>query len=139
MQSAKSLKTAFGGIKLGESAALLLDQVILNLANTFGGGEDVFPFRCAFAEQDGVAFSRFWRPVFAMNGPDSAWVGTNPRYRIRACLQTSAHIELQHDGWLRILRQYLYGALTLDGCELRLVVVVAGLQSRRFELVGGRV
>src|SRR5258708_39037368 len=91
------LETLFSCIELGKSTALLLDQIVLNSSNVFGGGEDIFPISHAFTEQNSVAFAGFWRPVLAMNGPDPARVGANPSYGIGACLQASADIQLQHD------------------------------------------
>ena len=74
-----------------------------------------------------------------MDGTDPARISANPGDRIRACLQASAHVELQHDGRLRILRQYFNGAFTLDRSELTFVVVIASLQSSGFKLIGGRI
>ena len=66
-------------------------------------------------------------------------IGANPRDRVGASFKTCADIELQHDRRLRILRQYFNGPFALDRSEFALVIVIAGLQSRRFELVGGGV
>ena len=82
---------------------------------------------------------RAGRPVLAMDGSDAARVGANPRYRVGAGFEAGADIELQHDRRLRILRQYFNRSLALDRSELTLVVVIPGLQSRWFKLIGGGV
>src|SRR5207249_4373036 len=49
--------------------------------------------------------------------------------------EASPHIKLQCNGRLRILRKYFDGTLALDDSELTLVIVIAGPQSSRLELV----
>src|SRR6266851_49258 len=106
MDEPEGLQAAARGFKFRESAAFLLDEVVLGPARAFGRFENVFPLCRAFPEQNGVAFRLFRRPVFEMERPDSARICANPRHWIGACLQGRAHIQLEHDRWLRILREF---------------------------------
>jgi len=50
MQAAKCFQASLSGLKLGESAAFLLDQVILHTTYAFRSSENALPIRCAFAK-----------------------------------------------------------------------------------------
>src|SRR5436190_5968936 len=119
--------TSAGGFEFRKSAAFLFQEVVLDPTSAFCGRKDVFPIRCSFTEQNRVSLAGVGRPVFTMKRSNSSWVRLNPCHWIRARLQTGAHIQLQHDRWLRIFRQYFDGTLAPDGCELELMIVIAGL------------
>src|SRR6266850_967564 len=74
-----------------------------------------------------------------MKRADSSRVRANPRYRVRACIQASAHVQLQHDGKLGIPGKDFDGALIFDGSKFALVIVIAGFQSGGFQLIGGEI
>src|SRR5437660_8776032 len=54
MRGAEGLQAALGAVKFGETAAFLLDEVILGAANAFCRGKNTLPVGDAFAEQDRV-------------------------------------------------------------------------------------
>jgi hypothetical protein len=50
VQATKCFQASLSGLKLGESAAFLLDQVILHTTYAFRSSENALPIRRAFAE-----------------------------------------------------------------------------------------
>ena len=139
MLRTETLETSPGGFEFRKTAPFLFYEVVFDSTGAFRGCKDVFPIRRSFAEQNRVSLASIGRPVFAMNGSNSARVCANPCHRIRARLQTCSHVELQHDGWLSMFGQDFDGALLLDGSELQLMVVVAGLQTGDFQMLGGKI
>src|SRR5216684_9364978 len=139
MDEPEGPQAAARGFKFRESAAFLLDEVVLGPARAFGRFENVFPLCRAFPEQNGVAFRLFRRPILEMQRADSARIRANPRHGIRAGLQASAHIQLEHDRWLGVLRKNFNRALIFYWNKFSLVIVISGLQTNRFQLIGGSV
>src|SRR5215475_9740360 len=98
MSTAESLEAALGGFEWGEAAAFLLEEIVLEAASIFGGGEDFFPGGDALSEEDLVALSG--GPVLAVHRADAARVGADPGDRIGTGCDAGADIELQNDGRL---------------------------------------
>ena len=59
MDEPEGLQAAARSFKFRESAAFLLDEVVLDPAGVFGSFENVFPLRRTFPEQNGVTFRLF--------------------------------------------------------------------------------
>src|SRR5215467_1086701 len=74
-----------------------------------------------------------------MQRANATRVGANPGDGVGAGLEARANVELQHDGRLGVLREDFHGAATVNGRELRLVIVIAGVQAGFFELLVGRI
>src|SRR5580693_471211 len=104
-------QTLARGFQLGELTSLLFNQVILDTAASLGGLEDSLPVGYAFPEQDLVPFGRIRRPVFTMDGANAPRVGSDPRHRVGTPLQTSSHIQLQHDRGFRVPGKNIHRAL----------------------------
>src|SRR5580700_7337147 len=134
MRGMERVETSLGGFQFRESAAFLLDEVILRSTNAFRSRENGLPIRHALTKQNGVAFPSLRRPFLEMEGSDSAWIGANPRHGVRTGFDARAYIELQHHGRLRILRENFNRSDAALRRELRLMVVIPGLQSCRLQL-----
>src|SRR5438105_9518152 len=117
MLRTETLETSPGGFEFRKSAPFLFYEVVFDSTGAFRGCKDVFPIRRSFTEQNRVSLASLGRPVFTVNGSNSSRISPNPCHGIGARLHTCAHIELQHDGWLRIFCQYFDGTLASDGCE----------------------
>src|SRR5258708_5216732 len=139
MDEKKGPEVVARGCEFGKPTGCLLDQVIRNYAATFRSFESIFPACRAFPEQNGVAFRLFRRPILEMQRADSARIRANPRHWIGAGLQARAHIQLEHDRWLRILREKFDRTLIFYWNKFSLVIVIAGLQTSRFQLIGSSV
>src|SRR5271155_4082130 len=129
MRGMERVETSLGGFQFRESAAFLLDEVILRSTNAFRSSENGFPIRHALTKQNGVAFPSLRRPFLEMEGSDSARIGANPRHGVRTGFDARAYIELHDHGRLRILRENFDRADAALGRELRLMVVIPSLQS----------
>ena len=127
MEGAEGGEAAFGGFELGVVAAFLLDEVILEAAHGFGGGEKFLPGRDAFTEQNTIAFFR--RPILAMHGTNATGVALDPADGIGNRSDASADIELKHDAFVRIGREEFHGDLIVHGFPFEIVIVIAGVKA----------
>src|SRR5215469_10804660 len=73
VQLVEVLEAAAAGVERGHAfgIALLLDDVHLDSADRFRGGEEGFPVDPAISEQDAFATRR---PVVELKSPGTAWV-----------------------------------------------------------------
>src|SRR5262247_2335293 len=74
-QLLKRRQTTFRRFERWEPAAFLLDQVILNASDRFGGLEDFEPWRVALAEKRAIALIFARAPFFTVDGGDAARIG----------------------------------------------------------------
>src|SRR5260370_27250570 len=121
------------------AAAFLLDKVVFHPAGLLRRREDILPGRRAFSEQNPVALllvrGRARSPVLQVEAIDAARIGVDPRDRVAAHFHARTYVELQHDIFRRIGGDHFDGPLAVHRFELRLVIVIAGAQSRRTQLL----
>src|SRR5262245_41772124 len=138
-QLLKSRQTTFRRFERWVTAAFLLDQVILNASDRFGGLEDFEPWRVALAEKRAIApiFARARAPFLAVDGGDATRIGVYPGDRVGAGVHAGSHVELQRHVFRRVGGEHIHRARTLYRDEVRLVVMEARAHLQRFELLRG--
>src|ERR1035438_1565385 len=139
MGRAEGLQALARRFELRVPASLLLDEVILDAANTLSGLEDALPIRLPFPEQGLVADAGVRRPVFTMDGANASRVGSDPCDRVGTGLQASSHVLLQHHRGLRVLGDNLDRTRTGCAGKFGLMVVVSGLETGGLQRFGGEV
>src|SRR5215475_5785529 len=138
-QLLKRRQTTFRRFERWETAAFLLDQVILNAADILSGLEDFEPWRVTLAEKRAKAlfFARARAPFLAVDGGDAARIGVDPGDRVGAGLHAGPHVELQRHVFRRVGGEHIHRASALYRDEFHLVVMEAGAHLQRFELLRG--
>ena len=99
------------------------------------GRKNRLPVRDALAEQHGVPLAGVRRPILTVQRPNPSRIRLDPRHRISPRLETRPHIQLQHHGRLRILRQHFDRPNAIDRHKLRLVIVIPRMHLRRRQLL----
>jgi hypothetical protein len=113
------------GFEFRESAAFLLDEEILDAADGFSGGHQLFPRRHAFSEQNFIAL--ILRPILQVHAFDAARVCLHPDDGVGARFFASADVQLQRKFLGRIGGDHFEDALA--ALQLRpfgLMIVLAG-------------
>src|SRR5271165_776695 len=94
MRRAERLQALGCSLQLGEPAAFLFDEVILDPAAVLGRLENSFPVSHTLPEQHLVAFGRVRRPVFAVDRVDAPRVRSDPCHWVGAPFQASSDGQL---------------------------------------------
>src|SRR5262245_65428480 len=117
-----SRQTTFRRFERWETAAFLLDQVILNASGRFGGLEDFEPWRVALTEKRAIALIFARAPFFTVDGGDAARIGVDPGDRVGAGFHAGSHVELQRHVFRRVGCEHVHRARAFYRYEFHLVI-----------------